>query len=308
MRKSGFIKMVLLVVLCGISPSLPSAMAKDVVQDVKNVDTMDTIIPLGFIPDSLYSEVRANLNQQRQAAQSLLADFKAAAAAYSAESFDKQTDAEYNKVEDLRKKYNDAADAFNKALATEVATETARAAIPVARIAASRGEFYFVTKDGHKLTGAEAVACPLDGGTRVVTGPGSRLQLLLPDETVFTLGPSSDMVMDDFVFDPHTSATKMTANIAKGLFRFVTGKIASHDPNKVKVKVAYGTIGPRGTDFEVSVEPDGAGYVKLFSGKLEITETKSGNVFNMDAGQMVKFHADGTWEAPTSLDAARPSI
>jgi hypothetical protein len=41
---------------------------------------------------------------------------------------------------------------------------------------------------------------------------------------------------------------------------------------------------------------------------LEITETKSGTVFDMDAGQMVKFHADGTWEQPASLDAAKPSI
>jgi hypothetical protein len=76
---------------------------------------------------------------------------------------------------------------------------------------------------------------------------------------------------------------------------------------KVKIPI-IGSIGVRGTDFEVSVEPGGDGYVKLFTGKLEITEAKSGAVFDMDAGQMVKFHADGTWETPTTLDAAKPSI
>jgi hypothetical protein len=172
--------------------------------------------------------------------------------------------------------------------------------------AATRGEVIMVTRDGR--TNSVASGSSISAGAHIMTGPTGRLQVLLLDETVFTLGPNSDMVLDEFVYDPKTSVGKVSANIARGTFRFVTGKIARRDPDNMKVKVAYGTIGVRGTDLEVSVEPGGDGYVKLFSGKLEITETKSGTVFDMDAGQMVKFHADGTWEQPASLDAAKPSI
>ena len=142
----------------------------------------------------------------------------------------------------------------------------------------------------------------------IVTGSNGHVQVLLQDETVFTLGANADMVIDDFVYDPNTSTRKIAAQLTKGVFRWVTGKVARTGPQDLKVGLAVGSIGIRGTDFEVSVESDGAGYVKLFSGKLEITKTKDGGKFNLDAGQMVKFSADGIWEKPTSLDTARPSI
>ncbi|MFI5345890.1 MAG: FecR domain-containing protein [Elusimicrobiota bacterium] len=81
----------------------------------------------------------------------------------------------------------------------------------------------------------------------VTTDAAGRLQVLLLDETIFTLGPNSDMVLDDFVYDPKTSAGKVVATIAKGTFRFVTGKVAQRDPSRLKIKVAVGTIGVRGS-------------------------------------------------------------
>lgn len=71
---------------------------------------------------------------------------------------------------------------------------------------------------------------PLFLNDHVTTDAAGRLQVLLLDETIFTLGPNSDMVLDDFVYDPKTSAGKITATIAKGAFRFVTGKVAQRDP------------------------------------------------------------------------------
>ena len=45
----------------------------------------------------------------------------------------------------------------------------------------------------------------------VTTKADSRLQVMLLDETVFTVGPESDMVLDEFVYDPSTNAGKITA-------------------------------------------------------------------------------------------------
>jgi hypothetical protein len=82
---------------------------------------------------------------------------------------------------------------------------------------------------------------------RITTGPDSRLQILLLDETTFTLGPNSDMVLDEFVYDPKTSAGKVSARISSGAFRFITGKVAQKNPANMKVTLPVGTIGIRGT-------------------------------------------------------------
>jgi hypothetical protein len=81
----------------------------------------------------------------------------------------------------------------------------------------------------------------------VTTGPDGRLQLLLLDQTTFTIGPNSDMVLDEFVYDPKTGLGKVSAQILKGFFRFVTGKIAQARPSSMKVVLPVGTIGIRGT-------------------------------------------------------------
>ncbi len=84
------------------------------------------------------------------------------------------------------------------------------------------------------------------GDTIKTDGVGT-LQILLLDETVFTIGPNSSMVVDEFVYDPANDAGKVTAHITQGFFRFVTGKIAKKDPEKMKVNLPAGTIGIRGT-------------------------------------------------------------
>jgi hypothetical protein len=174
----------------------------------------------------------------------------------------------------------------------------------VGAVAVSRGEFYFITSDGRKMAGDEAAKAPVGLGTRIVTGPDGRVQVLLLDETVFTIGPNGDMVVDEFVYDPDTSVHKVTARVTKGVFRWVTGKVARKDPAQMNVNLPVGTIGIRGTDFEATVAPDNSGSVKLFSGQLEITEKKTQRTFLMNAGQMVTFSADGVFSPPAPLEPA----
>jgi hypothetical protein len=88
---------------------------------------------------------------------------------------------------------------------------------------------------------------PVYLGDEVRTGEQGRLQILLLDETVFTIGPNSAIVIDRFVYDPATSAGEVNAKILKGTFRFITGKIAHKKPSSMKVDLPSGTIGIRGT-------------------------------------------------------------
>lgn len=84
-------------------------------------------------------------------------------------------------------------------------------------------------------------------GDTVKTDSEGRLQILLLDETVFTIGPNSAIVIDEFVYDPETADGKISAQVIEGAFRFVTGKIGHKEPKNMQVDLPTGTIGVRGT-------------------------------------------------------------
>ncbi|MFH1800017.1 MAG: FecR domain-containing protein [Candidatus Omnitrophota bacterium] len=88
---------------------------------------------------------------------------------------------------------------------------------------------------------------PVFMGDEVKTDAKGRLQILLLDETVFTVGPDSAIVIDDFVYDPATDEGKVRASVTKGVFRYVSGRIAAKKPNNVAIKLPSAMIGIRGT-------------------------------------------------------------
>ncbi|HOW88393.1 MAG TPA: FecR domain-containing protein [Candidatus Omnitrophota bacterium] len=79
------------------------------------------------------------------------------------------------------------------------------------------------------------------------TGADALLQILLLDETVFTLGPSSAIRVSEFVHDPLTHEGKIKANVIQGFFRIVSGRIAHKKPENMSVDLPAGSIGFRGT-------------------------------------------------------------
>ena len=48
-------------------------------------------------------------------------------------------------------------------------------------------------------------------GDHITSAADSGMQILLLDQTVFTIGPEADMVIDNFVYDPATGAGKLAA-------------------------------------------------------------------------------------------------
>jgi len=184
------------------------------------------------------------------------------------------------------------------AAAPAPAKKTASAAL--AQVEA-RGEYYFVTKDGRKVTGTEAGKVPLEEGGKVVTGKGGHVRLTLPDDTTWTVGPNSDLVIDTFVYDDDKSPKKVMVDMTKGVFRWVTGKTAPKYKPQMQVTLPAVAVGIRGTDFEAAVAPNGRGRVALYSGQLEITEHESGFTFILNAGQMVTFGPDGKVSRPQKI-------
>ncbi|HVE13499.1 MAG TPA: FecR family protein [Elusimicrobiota bacterium] len=125
---------------------------------------------------------------------------------------------------------------------------------------------------------------PLYLNDHVTTDAGGRLQVLLLDETVFTLGPNSDMVLDTFVYDPSTGAGKVAARVTKGVFRFVTGRVAQTDPARMKITLPNGTIGVRGTIVIGEVASDRSTAILLGPGGKANTDDSAGAIVVEGAG------------------------
>lgn len=92
-----------------------------------------------------------------------------------------------------------------------------------------------------------ATGDPIHLGDRIATDNMSGLQIMLQDQTTFTIGPNSSLTIDEFVYDPATQNGKLTATIRRGTFRFISGKIAEKNPDGMTVKLPVATIGVRGT-------------------------------------------------------------
>lgn len=117
---------------------------------------------------------------------------------------------------------------------------------------------------GKKIGSGEAIFL----GDAITSGKDSGMQVMLLDETIFTIGPNSAMSIDEFVYDPSTNAGKVAASVTKGVFRFITGKIARRRSEDMTVRLPTATIGIRGTIVAGAVRT-GAGDAavdKLFDG------------------------------------------
>lgn len=120
---------------------------------------------------------------------------------------------------------------------------------------------------------------PIRIGDQIATGADGRLQIMLLDETIFTIGPNAALTIDEFVFDSKAGTGKLTANVARGAFRFVTGRIAANNPQDMQVKTPVGTMGIRGTVVGGWVSEDRARIVLLGPGSQNNAAERMGRVF-----------------------------
>ena len=96
----------------------------------------------------------------------------------------------------------------------------------------------------------------------VKTGNG-RMAVEFLDSTVLKLTEHSRVVIDEYIFDPDPSKSKLALNMASGTARFITGKLGRIDKKNISIKTPTATIGIRGTDFTTTVDELGRSLVIL---------------------------------------------
>ena len=149
---------------------------------------------------------------------------------------------------------------FSALLVLPVVDSFAQAKIGVS--AAVRGKVF--VKSGEAASQRRAqVAQNILLQDEVLTRQQSALQILLLDESTFTVGENCEMVIDRFVYDPDRGAGEMSGQVLKGAFRFVSGKIGKADPTSANIQTPAATIGIRGTMLEGVVGGDAISLAQL---------------------------------------------
>ena len=123
-----------------------------------------------------------------------------------------------------------------------------------------------MTSDANRTVHKAVVRERVSLGNDIVTGGASRLQVLLLDKTNFTVGPNARIKVDRFVYDPDRKASSVGLSIAKGAFRFMSGKPTHANPGQSAIRTPVASIGIRGTIVEGVVGPEAIRIARAQSG------------------------------------------
>jgi len=110
----------------------------------------------------------------------------------------------------------------------------------------------FVVTGGETLEAFPGLS--LHQGDHIRTGEDGQLGLTLLDNTVMSVGPNADLVLEEYLFRPGEGDLGLGVRLLRGTLQFISGVIAKLRPEAVKVRTTTGTIGVRGTRFLVRAE------------------------------------------------------
>ncbi len=136
----------------------------------------------------------------------------------------------------------------------------------------------------------------------ISTTDNDRAHLVFLDGTTLTIGPSSSMTIDKFVYDPTTQKGELAVNATKGVFRIIGGRISK--TSTIAVTTPSATMGIRGgiAVFGVTVPSatDAGGTTSILVYGNSLTVTAGGVTQTITVpGLSVTTPTGGTPGAPT---------
>ncbi len=108
--------------------------------------------------------------------------------------------------------------------------------------------------DGGKAVKAVA-GTPIRLNSVLKTGAKGTMGVTFKDNSVMSFGPDTEVTVDEYLYAPAKGDLKFGASMSKGVLNVVSGTIAKLKPEAVTLKTPTGTIGVRGTNYVVKVEP-----------------------------------------------------
>ncbi len=103
----------------------------------------------------------------------------------------------------------------------------------------------------------------------ISTTDNDRAHLVFLDGTTLTIGPSSSMTIDKFVYDPTTQKGELAVNATKGVFRLIGGRISK--TSTIAVTTPAATMGIRGGIAVFGVQASATTSILVFGNSLTVT-------------------------------------
>jgi hypothetical protein len=170
------------------------------------------------------------------------------------------------------------------ALTAIFSTEAGAAKIGVAAMVHNQ-----VTGTIGSQTGPISVGNEIVANQRIQTGNTGTAQFLFADQSVFDIGPRSDLVLDRFVYDPNKGSGDVVLETTKGAFRFISG---SQSPTNYKIQTPLATAGIRGSMIFGVLGPN-AFVFYTGEGTSFVTPNGRPTIDNIPPGRAVITTADG---------------
>lgn len=104
-------------------------------------------------------------------------------------------------------------------------------------------------------------------GDLIQTANSGHVELTFDDGTKIVVGPGSSLLIQDYLLRGDGSAGDFAISALAGTFRFVSGKSAK---DRYKITTPTGTIGIRGTEFDLVAQRGKRTQVLMYSGSTEL--------------------------------------
>jgi len=116
---------------------------------------------------------------------------------------------------------------------------------PIGRVDETIGEATATRVDGTTVS-LQKDSAVFQGDIIETEGDGA-IAIVFIDQTTFSLGEDARMVLDELIFDPTSQEGSSSFSVIQGVFVFVSGEIAEHNPEAMEVRTPVATLGIRGT-------------------------------------------------------------
>jgi hypothetical protein len=93
------------------------------------------------------------------------------------------------------------------------------------------------------FAGTLSAGSGLHANETVKTGNSGKAGLQFNDQSSLSVGPSSQVRLDKFVYDPNNGTGSTVIEATRGTFRFTSG---AQNGGQVRIKTPYGILGVRG--------------------------------------------------------------
>lgn len=134
-------------------------------------------------------------------------------------------------------------------LAASQAAQAEEAAIGYVKTAAGEASVLTAEKSTRAVPGT-----PIRPGNVLKTGKQGSMGVTFKDNTMMSLGPDTELAIDDYLYAPAKGDLKLGARIVKGTLNYTSGVIAKLKPESITLATPTGSIGVRGTHFLVLLE------------------------------------------------------